>query len=55
MNRAAPNCFITCHPGGGTGDQDEKLVRHFLENLRRFEKGELCFPNAKAVSTRPPD
>jgi phosphoglycerate dehydrogenase-like enzyme len=37
---AAPNCFITCHIGGGTGDQDEKLARHFLENLRRFEAGE---------------
>ena len=36
----APNCFITCHLGGGTGDQDVKLVRQFLENLRRFEKGE---------------
>ena len=36
----APNCYITCHIGGGTGDQDEKLVRHFLENLRRLEKGE---------------
>ena len=36
----APNCFITCHLGGGTGDQDLKLVRQFLENLRRFEKGE---------------
>jgi len=37
---AAPNCFLTCHIGGGTADQDEKLVAHFLENLRRFEKGE---------------
>lgn len=37
---SAPNCFITCHIGGGTGDQDEKLVRHFLENLRRFQAGE---------------
>lgn len=36
----APNCYITCHLGGGTGDQDVKLVRQFLENLRRFEKGE---------------
>lgn len=36
----APNCFITCHLGGGTGDQDEKLIRHFLENLRRFTVGE---------------
>lgn len=37
---SAPNCFITCHLGGGTGDQDMKLARHFLENLRRFEQGE---------------
>ena len=37
---SAPNCYITCHIGGGTGDQDEKLVRHFLENLRRFTRGE---------------
>ena len=36
----APNCFLTCHIGGGTADQDEKLVRHFLENLRRFQAGE---------------
>ena len=38
---SAPNCFITCHLGGGTGDQDVKLVRQFLENLRRFEKNDL--------------
>lgn len=37
---AAPNCYLTCHIGGGTGDQDDKLVRHFLENLRRFGTGE---------------
>ena len=37
---SAPNCFITCHIGGGTGDQDDKLARHFLENLRRFTKNE---------------
>ena len=36
----APNCFITCHIGGGTGDQDMKLVRQFLENLHRFGRGE---------------
>lgn len=35
-----PNCFLTCHIGGGTGDQDEKLVAHFLGNLRRFGTGE---------------
>lgn len=34
------NCFITCHIGGGTGDQDDKLILQFLENLRRFEAGE---------------
>jgi phosphoglycerate dehydrogenase-like enzyme len=36
----APNCYLTCHIGGGTGDQDVKLARHFLENLRRFENNE---------------
>jgi phosphoglycerate dehydrogenase-like enzyme len=37
---SAPNCFITCHIAGGTVDQDEKLVRFFLENLQRFKAGE---------------
>jgi len=37
---SAPNCFITCHIAGGTVDQDEKLVRFFLENFRRFKAGE---------------
>ncbi len=36
----AKNCHITCHIGGGTRDQDDKLARHFLGNLRRFERGE---------------
>ena len=36
----APNCFLTCHVGGGTGDQDEKLVRHFLSNLDRWTAGQ---------------
>ena len=35
----APNCYLTCHIGGGTGDQDVKLVNHFLTNLERFRKG----------------
>ena len=35
-----PNCFITCHLGGGTRDQDEKIVQHFLANLHRFIKGD---------------
>ena len=37
---AAPNCHLTCHIGGGTANQDDKLAAHFLENLRRLEKGE---------------
>jgi len=36
----APNCYLTCHIGGGTGDQDVKLVRHFVSNLERFTRGE---------------
>ena len=36
----APNCFITPHVGGGHREQDESLAKHFLENLRRFERGE---------------
>ena len=37
--RAAPNCFITPHTAGGYLNESETLVRHFLENLRRFEAG----------------
>jgi phosphoglycerate dehydrogenase-like enzyme len=36
----APNCFITPHLGGGHRTEKEAQVRHFLENLRRFERGE---------------
>jgi phosphoglycerate dehydrogenase-like enzyme len=35
-----PNCYITPHTAGGRHDQDEELVRHFLANLARYEKGE---------------
>lgn len=35
----AKNCFITCHIGGGTRDQDENLARHFLANLDAFTRG----------------
>ncbi len=35
-----PNCFITPHIGGGHDREKERQVKHFLENLRRFEKGE---------------
>lgn len=35
-----PNCFITPHIGGGHQREKERQVKHFLDNLRRFEKGE---------------
>jgi phosphoglycerate dehydrogenase-like enzyme len=35
-----PNCWITPHTAGGHADEFERIVRHFLENLRRFEAGE---------------
>jgi phosphoglycerate dehydrogenase-like enzyme len=37
---SAPNCFITPHTAGGHEDEFERLVRHFLGNLERFQKGE---------------
>jgi len=37
---SAPNCFITPHTAGGRADEFEQLVRHFLENLRRFGRRE---------------
>lgn len=36
----APNCFITPHIAGGHRKESEMLVRHFLENFRRFLNGE---------------
>ena len=35
-----PNCFITPHTAGGHVNEYERLVDHFVHNLRRFEKGE---------------
>lgn len=35
----APNCFITPHVAGAHADEDERLVRHFLANLKAFETG----------------
>ena len=32
----APNCYITPHTAGGHQNESETLVRHFLENLKRF-------------------
>ena len=34
----APNCFITPHTAGGHIGERERLVRHFLDNLRRYVK-----------------
>jgi phosphoglycerate dehydrogenase-like enzyme len=37
---SAPNCVITPHSAGGHADEQERLVHHFLKNLRRFETNE---------------
>ncbi len=37
---STPNCYLTPHIAGGTREQDEWLVRHFLGNLVAFETGE---------------
>jgi phosphoglycerate dehydrogenase-like enzyme len=35
-----PNCYITPHIAGGHTREQERLVKHFLNNLQRFEQGE---------------
>ena len=35
-----PRVIITPHTAGGREDEHVRLVRHFLENLRRYERGE---------------
>ena len=37
--RAEENCFITPHIAGGHGNESETLVRHFLENFKRYQDG----------------
>ena len=37
---SAPNCFLTPHTAGGHKGEEERLVKHFLRNLRAFECGE---------------
>jgi phosphoglycerate dehydrogenase-like enzyme len=37
---ATPNCFITPHTAGGHRNEFRSIVRHFLENLGRFTRGE---------------
>lgn len=34
-----PNCWITPHTAGGCDQEFDRLVHHFLTNLRRFERG----------------
>lgn len=34
-----PNCVITPHTAGGSNDEFIRQVRHFLENLRRYDSG----------------
>lgn len=35
-----PNCHITPHTAGGHHDEIERVVGHFVDNLRRFERGQ---------------
>ena len=35
---SAKNCYITCHIGGGTREQDGNLAAHFLANLAAFTR-----------------
>jgi phosphoglycerate dehydrogenase-like enzyme len=36
---SAKNCYITPHSGGGHFNETERIVEHFIRNLRRFEQG----------------
>ena len=36
---STPNCYITPHTGGGHVNETDRLVGHFVENLRRYEEG----------------
>lgn len=36
---STPNCYITPHTGGGHSNESDRLVEHFVENLRRYEQG----------------
>lgn len=35
----ARNCYLTCHIGGGTHEQDNNLATHLLANLAAFIRG----------------
>jgi phosphoglycerate dehydrogenase-like enzyme len=36
---SAPGCVITPHAAGGHADEEERVVAHFLDNLRRRDAG----------------
>jgi phosphoglycerate dehydrogenase-like enzyme len=36
---STPNCYITPHTGGGHFNESDRIVDHFLENLRRYDQG----------------
>jgi phosphoglycerate dehydrogenase-like enzyme len=36
----APSCYITPHSAGGHHDEGDRLVDHFITNLKRFERSE---------------
>jgi phosphoglycerate dehydrogenase-like enzyme len=37
---SAPNCYITPHSAGGHTNEPQRIIDHFLSNLRRFEQGQ---------------
>jgi phosphoglycerate dehydrogenase-like enzyme len=38
-----PNCYITPHTGGGHFNESDRIVGHFLKNLRRYEQNDELF------------
>ncbi len=37
---SAPRCWITPHTAGGHADEFERMVKHFIQNLRAFERSQ---------------
>lgn len=35
-----PNCFITPHTAGGHAEENERVIEHFAQNLKRYEQGD---------------
>jgi phosphoglycerate dehydrogenase-like enzyme len=36
---STPNCYITPHTGGGHFNESDRIIGHFVQNLRRYEHG----------------